>query len=78
MCMHFAACCSRCGSVVLLYGTVQSNEAQLTFTLRTKVRPGDFFFLQKNVQQCPFISLYLPVCGMFNFQIGQLDVSVPE
>jgi hypothetical protein len=64
---------------MLLYGTVQNNEAQLTITLRTKVRPGGlFFFLQQNVQQCPFISLYLPVCGMFNSQIGQLDVSIPK
>jgi len=77
--MH-ALCCmlSRCRSVMLLYGTVQRNEVQLTFTLRTKVRPGGLFFLQKNVQKCHFISLYWPVCGMFNFQVGQLDVFVPK
>jgi len=63
---------------MLLYGTVQSNETQITSTLRIKVRPGGLFFLQKNVQQCPFISLYCPVCGMCNFQIGQLDVPVPK
>jgi hypothetical protein len=39
---------------MLLYGTVQSNEAQLTFTLRTKVTPGGLLFSAEKCAATPF------------------------
>jgi hypothetical protein len=55
-------------TVMLLHGPVKSNETQLYANNKSKSW-WTCCFLQEHVQQHPFISLHLPMCGMLHFQM---------